>query len=92
MRGGQESVHGAVSGCIVTRPAVGRNAERKYDYQELYLIVRLFLICIDKIDFVVYNYYKSSEFVNSGNCSPHLSNSLDFFIFILTKSDLSDII
>ncbi|MBQ8841749.1 MAG: hypothetical protein IJZ65_03875, partial [Ruminiclostridium sp.] len=41
---GQESVHGAVSGCIVTRPAVGRNAERKYDYQELYLIVRLFLI------------------------------------------------
>ena len=55
MRGGQESVHGAVSGCIVTRPAVGRNAERKYDYQELYLIVQLFLICIDKIRFIGYN-------------------------------------
>ncbi len=44
-----------MNGFITTQTCIGRNAERKYDYQELYLIVRLFLICIDKIRFIGYN-------------------------------------
>ena len=56
MRGGQESVHGAVSGCIVTKPALGSNAERKYAVKSLDFS-RLFLCRkpIDKPQFIGYN-------------------------------------